>query len=276
MIKIDFIVTTAQRPTLGMIQQANAIADKLSAPFVPRERVSLAAIREKYGISKILVITATGPIVHTAAGEYFFHLSMAELRIKNLISGNHDHMVTAMELTPGMAVLDCTLGLATDAIVASFVIGEQGMITGLESSPVIALITGYGLQNFTVDSDPMITNALRRVKVINVDYSEQLKTYADNSFDVVYFDPMFRVPIQKSSNVKPIRSLANMQPLTFEAIRQACRVAKKKVIVKETAGSNEFARLGIKKIVGGKYSSIHYGVIDYSHETAGGGHLWNV
>ncbi|SDD43558.1 class I SAM-dependent methyltransferase [Sporomusa acidovorans] len=270
MIAIDLIVTTAQHATSSIIKQAEATADKLSVPFIPRKGLSLAAIKQEYQISELLVITGNGPVIHTAAGEYFFHLSMAELRIKNLKSGNHDHMTTAMGLTAGMSVLDCTLGLATDAIVASFVIGEHGLITGLESSPLIAFITGYGLQNFVVASDPALISALRRIKVHNADYSEHLKACANNSFDVVYFDPMFRAPIQKSSNVKPIRSLANKQPITVEAIRQACRVARKRVVVKETTGSGEFVRLGIKTVVGGKYSSIHYGVIDCGPWQTGG------
>lgn len=269
---MNLIVTTAQQTVPSIIQQAKEMATRLSVPFIPRDNYSLKALKEKYQISELIVATTTGPIVHTPAGEYFFHLSMAELRIKNLLSGNHDHMVAAMDLSPGMSVLDCTLGLATDAIVASFVIGENGVIIGLESSPVIALITGYGLQNFTVDSEqPYITKALRRVKVENADYGEQLEALADNSFDIVYFDPMFRAPILKSSNVNPIRTLANKQPLSPEAISQACRVAKQKVVVKEAAGSNEFARLGINTIVGGKYSRISYGIIGCKPQGAGGG-----
>ena len=268
---MDLIVTTAQQTVPSIIQQAKAIAAKLSVPFIPRDNYSVAALKEKYAISELIVATTTGPVVHTATGEYFFHLSMAELRIKNLLNGNHDHMVTAMGLQPGMSVLDCTLGLATDAIVASFVIGENGAIIGLESSPVIALITGYGLQNFTVDSEAYITSALRRVTVKNVDCGEQLEVLADSSFDIVYFDPMFRAPILKSSNVNPIRTLANMQPLTPEVISQACRVAKQKVVVKEAAGSSEFSRLGMHTIVGGKYSRINYGIIDCRPQLAGGG-----
>jgi len=268
---MNLIVTTAQQTLPRIIQQAKDIADKLAVPFVPRNHYSLAALKQKYELTELIVVTTTGPIVHTPAGEYFFHLSMAELRIKNLLNGNHDHMVTAMGLMPGMSVLDCTLGLATDAIVASFVIGEEGMIMGLESSPVITLITSYGLQNFTLASEPSITKALRRVKVENVDYSDQLAALPDNSFDVVYFDPMFRDPILKSSNVNPIRTLANRQPVTPAAINQACRVAKQKVVIKEAAGSSEFARLGMNRAVGGKYSSINYGIIECKPKMAGGG-----
>lgn len=273
---MDLIVTTVHKPPLSVIQMAKDMAAQMSIPFVPRDRHSLAAIREKYEVNELIVATADGPIAHTEAGEYFFHLSMAELRIKNLINGKHDHMVTAMGLKAGMSVLDCTLGLATDAIVASFVTGVNGAITGLESSPVIALITRYGLQNFSVDSEADITGALRRIEVDNVDYCQYLELLPDNSFDIIYFDPMFRNPINKSSSLKPIRTLADMRPLTPEAIRQACRAAKQKVVVKEAAGSSEFARLGIVTTVGGKYSSIKYGIIDCMPEQmAGGGLPWN-
>ncbi|HWR43071.1 class I SAM-dependent methyltransferase [Sporomusa sp.] len=272
---MNLIVTTAQKPSPDVIRLANDIAARLCVQFIPRNSHSLATIREKYEVCDLIVVASNGPIIHTAAGEYFFHLSMAELRIKNLINGKHDHMVIAMGLEAGMSVLDCTLGLATDAIVASFVAGETGIVTGLESSQVIALITGYGLQNFTVDSEADITSALRRVKVENAEYCQYLEELPDNSFDIVYFDPMFRNPIYKSSNVNPIRTLANMSPLTPEAIRQACRVAKQKVVVKEAVGSSEFARLGLFTVVGGKYSSIKYGVIDCRPKMAGGGQPWN-
>lgn len=267
---MDLIVTTAQQTIPVLSQQAQAIAARLSVPFIPRNNSSLTTLKKQYGITQLIVATTKGPVVHTPAGEYFFHLSMAELRIKNLVNGNHDHMVTAMQLLPGMSVLDCTLGLATDAIVASYVTGDSGQVVGLESSPVIALVAEYGLQYFVVDSELDITSVLRRIKVEHADYHERLATLADNSFDIVYFDPMFRAPILKSSNVNPIRSLANMQPLTKEALSQSCRVARQRVVVKEAAGSSEFSRLGIATTIGGKYSSINYGVIDCQTPSGGG------
>jgi hypothetical protein len=80
------------------------------------------------------------------------------------------------------------LGLATDAIVASFVIGENGKIIGLESSPVISLITRYGLQNFSLDDEPDITKALRRVVVETADYSKRLQALADNNYKGIIFE----------------------------------------------------------------------------------------
>jgi 16S rRNA (guanine1516-N2)-methyltransferase len=275
---MDSIVTTVQHPSADVIQMAKELAEKLAVPYIERNRQSIAALKEKYRVSNLLVTAAAGPIVHTATGEYFFHLSMAELRIKNLINGKHDHMAAAMGLNTGMTVLDCTLGLGTDAIVASFIVGESGSVVGLESQPIIALIAEYGLQHFFPDSQPEeydITSALRRIRVKNTDYYEYLAVLPAASFDIVFFDPMFRHPVQTSSNFKPIRSLADQRRVTVEAIQQACRVAKQRVVVKEAANSDEFSRLGISNIVGGKYSSVKYGIIDCSAQGAGG-RLWNV
>jgi len=170
-------------------------------------------------------------------------------------------MVSAMSLKPGMSVLDCTLGLATDAIVASFVTGPTGSIIGVEKSPIVAFIARYGLEHFITDEEG-ITEALRRIEVRQAHSYKYLTTLADNSYDIVYFDPMFRQPIYSSSNVKPLRYLADNSALTKNTLKEACRVAKQRVVVKESSKSNEFTRLGITAIYGGKYSSVHYGVIE--------------
>ena len=119
------------------------------------------------------------------------------------------------------------------------------------------------MKNFSDDS-PHILEAMRRIEVVNADCGEFLKTCADKSFDAVYFDPMFRRPIHKSSGLNPIRPLADSRPLTPEIIREACRVAKLRVVMKEHSGSEEFSRLGFKILSGGKYSSVAFGVIEKS------------
>ena len=83
----------------------------------------------------------------------------------------------------------------------------------------------------------------------------------DSSFDSVYFDPMFRYPLMDSENLSPLRSLADSRALTEETVAEACRVARKRVVMKENARSLEFERLGFKTIMGGKYSKVHYGVM---------------
>lgn len=239
---------------------AEKIAKNLKLPLIPREEKSLEDLRKEYQISNILVATAKGPVVYTPGGEYFFHLNMTELRIKNIESGKPDHMLQAMELTKGMSVLDCTLGLAGDAVVASYFAGDSGKIVGVETSPVVYLITEYGLKKF-VCKNAILTAALRRIETINLDSYSYLCTLADHSFDIVYFDPMFRQPVYSSSHLKPLRYLADMRPLSHEMLVQACRVAKRRVVIKETRRSEEFKRLGCTAFAGGRYSSIQYGII---------------
>jgi ubiquinone/menaquinone biosynthesis C-methylase UbiE len=260
------IITTAINSPHSAFEFGSALAEQLGTKFVVRKGKSLETIKTEYNVDVIILITQKGLTAHTPAGDLFFHLSMADLRIKNLINGKHDHMIAAMDLQPGMSLLDCTLGLGSDAIVASYFTGCNGNVVGLEGSPVIALITAEGLKNFATETDDLC-QALRRITVINTDYLNYLKALPDHSFDVVYFDPMFRRPVDSSSHIKPLRFLADNRPLTPEAVREALRVAKHRVVVKETRGSQVFAELGINKTIGGKYSSIQYGVVDVGSET---------
>lgn len=258
---VNLAVTTVYDPDPATLAAARSWAEKLNTRFVPRERKSLAAIMNINRANIILLASKEGPIIHTPGGKYFFHLSMAELRIKQLVNGKHDHMITAMGLSRGMSLLDCTLGLATDAIVASYVAGEAGRVVGLEHSPLIALVAEVGLRSFIAE-DPEITAALRRIKVKqgnNIDYLRQLP---DKSFDIVFLDPMFRTPVERSSNLKPLRYLADPRPVSALTLHEALRVARSRVVLKEAQNSTVFRDLGISTLIGGRYSSIQYGVVE--------------
>ncbi len=256
-----FIVTTARKSDLTTENFAEEISKKLGGQFVRREDLSFDALKKIHGAEDILLVKKNSLSVVTSDGELFFHPNTAHLRIKNLRGGEGDRLIDALKISEGAKVLDCTLGLGSDAITESFVAGAAGKVVALEINPLIAEIVRHGLKNFSEDS-PHILEAMRRVEVINADCAEFLKNCADNSFDAVYFDPMFRRPIQKSSGLNPIRPLADNRPLTEEIVREACRVAKFRVVMKEHSGSPEFARLGFKILDGGKYSSVAFGAID--------------
>ncbi|MBP8628894.1 MAG: class I SAM-dependent methyltransferase [Negativicutes bacterium] len=258
---MQFIITTITKVNTDLIYQAQALAQKLNKKFVTRNNLSLERLKQDNNVDNILIFTKDGLKAHTSQGDLFFHLNMAQLRILNLNRNQKDHMVEAMDLKPKMSVLDCTLGLGTDATVASYIVGENGKVVGLESATLIYLITKYGLANFNHDNIA-INHSLRRIESFNLHYLDYLKAQGDNSFDIVYFDPMFRKPIQDSANFKPMRAIANMEQLQSKALVEALRVAKKRVVIKETKDSMEFERLNISQIYGGKYSSVSYGVID--------------
>ena len=258
---MEFIITTITKVNTDLIYQAQALAQKLNKKFVTRNNLSLERLKQDNNVDNILIFTKDGLKAHTSQGDLFFQLNMAQLRILNLNRNQKDHMVEAMDLKPKMSVLDCTLGLGTDATVASYIVGENGKVVGLESATLIYLITKYGLANFNHDNIA-INHSLRRIESFNLHYLDYLKAQGDNSFDIVYFDPMFRKPIQDSANFKPMRAIANMEQLQSKALVEALRVAKKRVVIKETKDSMEFKRLNISQIYGGKYSSVSYGVID--------------
>ena len=258
---MQFIITTITKVNTDLIYQAQALAQKFNKKFVTRNNLSLERLKQDNNVDNILIFTKDGLKAHTSQGDLFFHLNMAQLRILNLNRNQKDHMVEAMDLKPKMSVLDCTLGLGTDATVASYIVGENGKVVGLESATLIYLITKYGLANFNHDNIA-INHSLRRIESFNLHYLDYLKAQGDNSFDIVYFDPMFRKPIQDSANFKPMRAIANMEQLQSKALVEALRVAKKRVVIKETKDSMEFKRLNISQIYGGKYSSVSYGVID--------------
>lgn len=257
----NFIVTTIRKANQATENLAKKLSLKLGGRFISREDFSFDTLKRIYNVENILLVKKNSFSVITMEGELFFHPNTAHLRIKNLRGGESDRLINALKISAGSTILDCTLGLGSDAIVESFVAGAAGKVVALEVNPLIAQIVSFGLKNFSEDSSHIL-EAMRRIEVINIDYIEYLKTCADNSFDVVYFDPMFRRPIQKSSSLNPIRPLADNRPLTEKIIREACRVAKYRVVIKEHSGSMEFERLGFRILSGGKYSSVSFGVID--------------
>ena len=254
------LVTTKEKYSTKAVRIAKETAERLGIPYVPRGNFSLPELRAQYGVDSILVVKKGLLFLEGTEETLQFHPNMAHLRVKNLRFGRGDHLVKALDIQPGDKVLDCTLGMGSDAIVESFAAGPEGSVTGLESQPLIEAVVSYGLRNFDGDGEK-ITEAMRRVQTVCTDALAYLQAQEDNSFDSVYFDPMFRYPLMDSENLSPLRSLADGRALTEETVAEACRVARKRVVMKENARSLEFERLGFKTIMGGKYSKVHYGVM---------------
>lgn len=257
---LSAVVTTARNGKNDTIQLARETAEKLGIAYAPRQRLSVEEVRERWHVDFVLVAKQNTLVLDTPAGELFFHPNMAHLRLKNIRSGDGDRMAEAMSLQRGMSVLDCTLGFGADSIVASYAVGPEGSVTGIESQPLIEAVVSCGMQNYENDSLHDV-EAMRRVKTVCADSLDYLKSQPDKSVDVVYFDPMFRHPLMNSTSLDPLRTVANHAALTPEHIEEARRVACRRIVFKENSRSDEFARLGFAQIEGGKYSKVHYGVI---------------
>lgn len=255
-------VTTSRRPRLGDETDAAALAKRMGIPFLPRENRSLAVMFKGYGADAAVIVDPDGARWEDAAGGVFrFHPNLSALRVKTLRRGGKDALVEVAQLRRGDTVLDCTLGLGADAIVAAHVTGSCGRVVGLESQPVVAVLVEYGLKRYPAASQAL-SQAMARVQVEIADYRAYLPACPTNAFDIVWFDPMFRQTRRRSSGIQPLRRLANPEPLDLCSVEEACRVARRRVILKERRGSGEFERLGfcVKK----EASHHAFGVIDVS------------
>ena len=254
------VVTVGHKAKPEHFALAHEMAEKLGVPFAERGNTSLDALRAQYGVSCVMVAKEK-LVVDTPDGELYFHPGMAHLRLKNLRHGESDHLLRALDVADGARVLDCTLGMGADAIVESFAAGKKGEVVALEKNPVVALLIAHGLQT-DEGEHPTTLAAMRRVRVVCADYEDFLREQADNSFDAVYFDPMFRHPFTESAGIHPLRFLADPRPVSVGAICEARRVARRRVVLKESSKSLEFARLGFTEFEGGKYSNVRYGVMN--------------
>jgi 16S rRNA G966 N2-methylase RsmD len=254
-------VTTCGRANQDVIEKAHQAADILSIPYIPRKKRSIRNHMENLD-QDCLVIGKERLELHTRKEKsepFFFHPNSASFRIKRLMRGEKDPLIEAADLQEGMSFLDCTLGLASDSIIASHIVGEGGKVTGIEANKYIAHILLHGLQDW-VSPLQELNNAMKRITVINGPFQEELKKIADDEFDVVYIDPMFEEALNDSHGINPIRQWASYTGVTKEGITEAKRVAKKRVVLKEHYQSPLFEEMGFD-VVKRPSAKFHFGVI---------------
>lgn len=254
------LITTGDHETPATVRRAQELASLAGIPYVSRSRTSLPRLAERYGDSDILVVLEQGARLHRASGEPMtFHPSMAYVRAKRLFKGENDAMLDAAGVVPGDVIIDGTAGLGSDAMVFSIAAGAEGRVLALEDSlPLWALL--YEGLKFYISGLSAFDEALRRIEPVHKNHLDALRAMPDKSADIVYFDPMFRDPITESSSISPLRAFANPNQLDPEAVKEACRVARKAVVLKEKRGSSEFDRLGFQAI-NRSHTKIAYGVI---------------
>lgn len=254
------VVTTSRRAAAEDEGVAREAAAKLGgASFVPRERLPTLAEALKEA-DAILVIGGPQWVLHTRAGPLFYHPGLARQRIASLARGRPDYLVLAADLRPGDAVFDATVGLGGDALVASFAVGPGGSVRGVEGIPVLALLTAHGLAHYP-EPDPELRAAMRRIAVAAGDHLAWLEGMPTGSVDAVLFDPMFEAPVAGAAHMGPLRALAEKAPPRSAAVREARRVARRRVVIKALRHSRLFTEYGCDGILAGDRSRIAFGYI---------------
>lgn len=251
------IITTARKPTESLVEEARKLGETYGIPFFPRGNQNLKAVIAAH--ETVLLLSRERLSCHTAAGEFFLHPNMAAVRIKLLKQGVEDKMLQVMDLQPGDSVLDCTAGLCADSLVAKFQVGEKGRVVALEKSLPVYIVVRYGLKHYS--GPQRFRHLTGGIELKHVDFRDHLASIEPESYDIVYFDPMFDVPVLQASALMPLRPLACHNPPAREDIQLAARVARKKVVVKQRS-FYDFSRLGLEKSWGGQNRKIAYGVLD--------------
>lgn len=259
MKNLRYAITTGRSRVPGLLEKAQAWGAALEAPVIIRQRNQrLEALLEQQNLEALVVATAGGPQVITAQGKFTYHPSMAVLRLQQLKENKVDYLVEALGLRLGLKVLDCTLGLAADAAIASYVVGSEGRVVGLEASRLLHFLVSQGLRTYVAE-DKDLALAMKRITALNIRAEDYLPTVAVDQYDVIYFDPMFRKPVQGSSGMDGMRPFTYEEPLSLEAVKLAAKLAQR-VVIKERS-EEILASYGCREFVGGKYSRIKYGII---------------
>lgn len=254
------IVTTSGRTNETMIRTSHCIASELDLPYVERSKKSIELLQNQYN-TDVLVVGKDRIewFVLGASHPVFFHPNSAAFRAKRWLTGEMEPLIQTADLKTGMSFLDCTLGLASDSIMASLATGDTGKVTGIESNRLLSYIVRMGLQTWEIENDET-KRAMRRIEVVQADHFDVLLSLPDDSYDVVYFDPMFEIPIEESNGIHVIRSVAHDGDLSERTFEEARRVARNRVVLKDHWQSDRFDRFGFKRLVR-KSSKFHYGYL---------------
>ncbi|MBG9541270.1 hypothetical protein ABE29_00115 [Cytobacillus firmus] len=255
------IISTSGRTNEALKEKAKNIAEQLGAEYIDRNKRSVRAIQKQ--VPEDCIVVGKERLDLYPIGEnqpFFFHPSSAMFRVKRLLKGESDPFLEAAGLKEGSSILDCTLGLASDSIIASFAAGNKGKVTGLEGNKYLSFLVANGLRQWDSGLESM-NQAMGRINVEATMALPYLKKLPSDSYDIVYFDPMFEEEIFESEGIKALRNFAVYEDLSEEVIFHAKRAARQRVVLKDHFRSSRFAQYGFK-VIERRSSKFHFGIIE--------------
>ncbi|MFT3914813.1 MAG: class I SAM-dependent methyltransferase [Anaeromyxobacteraceae bacterium] len=256
-----FAVTTPLRPSPAEEAAAADAARRHGVAYAPRGNTGLGVVRSAAGVEALLVLSRTRSLLVIDGEAHPWSPGMGALRVKRLrdvAAGRappggtrRDPFLEACALRPGDHVLDATLGLGADALVAAEAVGPGGRVIGVERAPALAAWVDEGLRRL---DDP----AASRVEVRAGDHAAVLAGLPTASVDVVVFDPMFRHARAEPGGFDVVRRLAEPAPIDSGSVSAARRVARRWVVVKDGAPGWDLARLGLTPLPSARGAERYY------------------
>src|SRR3954462_5559560 len=174
------LVTTAPR---GSLEEADELTRRFGLTAEPRADRLVPELLEAAQGAPVLVLGSRRADLFDGGRAFRASIGMGYLRFVRMRVGEGDPLITAAKLRPGDRVLDGTLGLAQDALVAAEATGSA--VVGLEASPVLAAFVVAALRRLPGPA----RQAAARIEVRCADHRGALRELPSRSFDVVLLDP---------------------------------------------------------------------------------------
>ncbi|HUJ25359.1 MAG TPA: class I SAM-dependent methyltransferase [Myxococcales bacterium] len=241
------IVTTAAS---GDAAEAAELAGRCGLRCEARAGRTLQQVLEGAAGAPVLVLAARRADLYEGGKAFRATAGMAFLRVLRARKGEPEPLLTHVQ--PGDQVLDATLGLGGDALVAA---AAGARVTGVEASGLLAAFTQAALRRLPGHG----REPGRSVEVRNADHREFLRAQQAGSFDVVLLDPMFRRAGDAGPLFELLRAHADRAPLGPATLREAQRVARRGVLVKDAAPGDELRRLGLAPQLSRRSATICFG-----------------
>ena len=123
----------------------------LGYPIVERKKQSVSRMQQESEQMSLLLVKIGYDLYRIGMDEpFFFHPNSAAFRLKRLLNGETDPLIEIAQLQKDDSFLDCTLGLGSDSIVASFITGDSGKCLGVEADPAVAFINKDGVSFISI------------------------------------------------------------------------------------------------------------------------------
>lgn len=217
-------VTTCYEPGPAHLERARTIADRFSAPLIARD--SFATLFESSGASYLYVVQRTHDEVRDPGGH---NCLVQEGLLSSKLTDGRAHPFLRAVLGGDErvdSVIDCTLGLANDALHIATVL--ECNVRGIEGSPMLHALLEEGVPRLARTGWPQAS----RISVEHGLSLDVLRACATASVDVVTLDPMMSRPKKSAPSFSLLRDFALHERASPELLREAARVARRRVVLK--------------------------------------------
>ncbi len=220
---VHIAVTTCYKPSDAHRARARVLSERFAAPSVDRR--SFDVMFAATGATHLYVVGRDHEEVRAREGACFVQEGLLSTKLHE---GSHHPFVRA--LGPCASIVDCTIGLANDALHAAVALNCS--VLGVEGSPVIHALLEEGLRRLSASYA-----AGQRIHLLHGDALAVLRGLGDRSHDVVVLDPMMSRPGKSAPSFAVLRAFAVPERASTELLREAARVARDRVVLKLGKGA---------------------------------------